>query len=107
MARNVVAAFILHSPYFIVFVDAPHPFGFIVTFFIGYFMVPGGKISHLVSQIMTLLSILVCGRPTSTATILVSFPLGTFILQLFLMEIRAFSVFLVHIHFSPSGCFCP
>ena len=106
MARNVVAALILPSPYFIVFVDAPHPFGFIVTFFIGYFMVTGRHFSHLVSQIMTLLSILVCGRPTSTATILFSFPLGIFILQLLPMEILALSVFLVQIYVSPSRCFC-
>ena len=61
-------------------------------------MVTGGYFSHPVGQIITLLSILVCEIPTSTATRLVSFPLGTFILQLLPMKIQALSVFLVQIY---------
>ena len=87
MARNIVAALILPSPSFIVYGAAPHPFGVIVTFFMVYFMVTGGRFSQPVSQILTVLSILVCDRPTSTATRLVSFPLSIFILQHLPMEI--------------------
>ena len=71
--------------------------------FIGYFMVTGGQFSHLVIQIKTLLSLLVCGRPTSTDTRLVSFTFSIFILKLFPIEIRALSVFLVHIYFHLLG----
>ena len=94
MAYNIVAALILHSLSFIVFFDAPHPFGVIVTFLIGFFMVTGGRFSHTVSQIMTLISLLVCGRPTSTTTC-VSFPLGNFNLHLLPMEILALAGCLV------------
>ena len=107
MARNIVAALILPLTSFIVFVAAPHPLGVIVTSFIGCCMVTGGSFSHPVGQIMTLLSILVCGRPISTATRLVSIPLGIFILQLFPIEIRALSDSLVRKSFSSSGCFYP
>ena len=106
MARNIVAALVLLYQSFTVFVAAPHPFGVIFTFFLGCFMVTGGQFSHPVSQIMTLLSLLVCGRPTSMDTRLVSFPLGIFIPQLLPMEIRALSVFLIQIYFSLSACFC-
>ena len=56
---------------------------------------------------MTLISLLVCGRPISTATRLISFPLEIFILQLFPIEIWDFPVFFAQMYFSPSGCFWP
>ena len=66
MSWNIMAALILASPFFIFFVAAPHPFGVIVTFFIGIFLITGGRFSQPVSQIMTLLSLLLYGRPTPT-----------------------------------------
>ena len=107
MARNIVASLILPLTSFIVFVDSPHPFSVVVTFFIGYCTVTGGRFSHPVGQIMTLISLLVCGRPISTSTRLVSFPLGIFILPLFSIVIRALSGCLVRKSCSPSGCFYP
>ena len=74
VARNIVASLILPSPSFKVFVVAPHPFGVIVTFFLGCFMVPSGWFSHPFGQILIKLSLLVRGILTSTATGLVSFP---------------------------------
>ena len=90
-----MAALILPLTSFIVFVAAPHQFGVIVIFFLGFLMVTCGQFSHPVGQIMTLLSPLVCCRRTSKATRLVSIPLEMFILRLFPLEIRAFSVFAV------------
>ena len=54
--------------FLLLFVAAPHQFGVIVTCFIGYFMVTAGWFSHPVGQILTILSILVCVRTTSTTT---------------------------------------
>ena len=85
MACIIVAALIPPMKYFKLFVASPQPLGVIVTFFIGCCMVTGGRFPHPAGLIMILLSILVCGRHISTDTILISFPLGIFILQLLLM----------------------
>ena len=75
MTRNVVAAQVLSYPYFTAFVDVTQPFGVIFACFIGCFFVTGGWFSHKVRQGLKLLSLLVCGRPTSTTIVLVSSPL--------------------------------
>ena len=103
MVLIIVSVLILPSPSFIVFVAAPHPFGVIVTFFIGCFMVTGGRFSHLASQIMKLPSLLLCGRPTSRANRLISYPLIIFIMQLSPMEIWACQFFCPRFIFHPLG----
>ena len=107
VAWNIVATQILPLPASTVFVAISHPFGFIVTCFIGCFMVPGGQLSHPVGQILKVLSILVCGIPTSTTTGIVSFPLTTFFWDYSLHKYGSLSGCLVQKMFSPYGWFCP
>ena len=102
-----MAVLILTLTYFIFFVATPHPFGVIVAFFLGCFMVTGGWFSHPFDQIMILISLLVWGRTISTATILVSFPLGNFNLHLLPLKILVLAVFLSRFIFHLMGASAP